>query len=332
MINKPNFDIDYRCVADIFECRTISEIKAAVEAFIAATDKVRGEYNGMLVWGLCQRFEKTFSEWAKQYKSPPKGAAWNAVIVLPEHSPIMFLLSCVPFGGTPNDIIAGLKKFIERCNEFTPPKHDAATLTEIKKVLTYAQKTYRLIDIIAPNEPMKILRFANSHAIYNSQCGFSSDPSRPSTIFSYHPKDNAMCDRLFIFAHELGHALHFALTRDIDILPEGFDEFNKKQGAKPETLKDKQEAFADSAALAILNTKGLRTHFPTEWSKAVSHSHANYIRELCSNALKNSGLLHEPLPLPFSPFDKVLRGINERRTNIITANNTVTAAGHTAKN
>jgi hypothetical protein len=43
------------------------------------------------------------------------------------------------------------------------------------------------------------------------------------------------------------------LTRDTDVLPDGFDEWGKSGGRRLDTLKDRQEAFADAAALAILN-------------------------------------------------------------------------------
>ena len=279
---KSNLNIYYSCVDDIFECRTISEIKTATEKIIAETETMEG----IKVWGLCRQLEARFGEWSKQYSAPLKrrGTAWNAVIVPPEHSPVMLLPSCVPFGGSPIKIIGGLKNFIDRCDEFTSPKSDAITVTEIMKVLTAAQKAYGLIDIIAPDEPMKILCFANSHITHNSQCGIPYDTSRASTIFLFHPKENDTYDRIFVFAHELGHALHMALTRKIDILPDGFDEFNESISTKLYTLKEKQEAFADAVALAILNVKGLRTHFPTQFSKDISPFFARYIRKLTANA------------------------------------------------
>jgi hypothetical protein len=280
MLHKSNSETDYSCIDNIFACRSIGEIKAAAEAFIAETEKVKDEYNGMLVYALCNKLEVKFSEWAKRYSAPPKGAKWNAVIIPPEHSPVMLLPSCVPFGGATNEIIAGLKKFIGRCNEFTPPKYEAITAAEIKKVLTAAQKAYGLIDIIAPSKPLKILCFANSHITHNSQCGISGDPDKPSTIFVCHPKENDTYDKFFIFAHELGHALHIALTGSIEKTPAGFEQFNEKYFKPLNTLKEKQEGFADAAALAILNIRGLGTHFPTPYSKHMSPLFAGYIREL----------------------------------------------------
>jgi len=160
---EPDFNIDYRCVSDIFDCRTIGEIKAAAESFVA----VSGTVEDMNVWILCQRFSNIFAEWSKPYYKDITGSALNAVIIPPEHAPIMLLPSCVPFGKSPNEIIAGLKNFIIRCDEFTPQIYNSITVAEIKKVLSAAQKAYGLIDIIAPKEPIKILLFANSSCWLN---------------------------------------------------------------------------------------------------------------------------------------------------------------------
>ena len=299
-------DIDYQSVDSIFASGSVAEIKTAVTSFLSAADDVRDAYNGMFVHMLCQRLGEAFSEWSMRYSTPAKGSAWNAVIVPPEHSPIMLLQSCVPFGCAPVDVIAGLKKFIGNCDEFTAPVHDAISVPEIKRVLTLAQKSYRIIDVIAPEEPLRILRFDNSHSTHNSQCAIPMS-NKQAVIYLFHPSSVAIHDRVFIFAHELGHTLHLAITHDIDLLPEGFDEFNGTFSPKPETLKDKQEAFADAVAISILNAKGLGTHFPTQFIKEMSFLFARYVRGLCESALQRMGLYSEPLPQPNLPWKAVTR-------------------------
>jgi hypothetical protein len=69
---------------------------------------------------------------------------------------------------------------------------------------------------------------------------------------------------VFIFAHEVGHALHLGLTGDVNRIPERFDAFNESLGIKGMPLHDKQESFADAAAIAILNSDGLREHLPNQ--------------------------------------------------------------------
>ena len=272
---QPDMDMD-KLIDNILASSSISEIKAAVTALVVAA----GNMDDILVWILCQQLAKRFLKWAKPYERPTSGAAWNAVIVPPEHAPVMLLPSCVPFGGSPEEVIDGLEKFTARCDEFTPPVYDAITTAEIKRVLNAAQREFMMLDVIAPTMPMRILRFNNSHVEYNSQCGFPTNPERPSTVFLYHPRENEIYDRVFIFAHELGHALHFSLTRDIEIMPEGFEQFNESIKVQLQTLKEKQEAFADATALALLNVKGLGTHFPTPFSRSLAPSFACYLREL----------------------------------------------------
>jgi len=252
-------DIDVTLVDSVFASRSIGEVKAAVTALAAAAEGM----DGMHVWILCQHLADRFSQWVKPYRKPASGAAWNAVIVPPEHAPVMLLSSYVPLDGPPVDVLSGLKKLTALCDEFTPPIYEAITPAKIRRILNAAQKEYGLLDVLAPNEPLQIFRFNNSHITYNSQCGIPTDRKRPATIFLYHPKENEVYDRVFIFAHELGHALHISLTHDVEIMPEGFEAFNESIGVKLSTDRERQEAFADAAALAILNVKGLRTHFPT---------------------------------------------------------------------
>ena len=91
--------------------------------------------------------------------------------------------------------------------------------------------------------------------------------SRQSYIFVYHPIEDDTYDRVFIFAHELGHALHFALIGDVEVFPDSFEHFNSSFGPTLNTPKEKQEAFVDAAAIAILGSPNsrLKSHLPTDW-------------------------------------------------------------------
>lgn len=269
-------DIDDSLIHSILASRSVGEVQAAVAAFISVAEGM----DGMHLWMHCQCLTAAFSEWAKPYEKPAGDSAWNAVIVPPEHAPVMLLASYVPLGGPPVEVISGLKKFTAICDEFMPPVCDAITPAEIKRVLNAAQREYRLLNVIAPAEPLQIFRFNYSHFMYNSQCGIPANHARPATIFVFHPKENTVHNRIFIFAHELGHALHFSLTHDQNVLPEGFDKFNESVGVKLTALEEKQEAFADAVAMAILHVKGLRTHFPSQFSRDMGPCFAQYIHGL----------------------------------------------------
>jgi hypothetical protein len=282
LVSNIKSHVDGEYVERIIESGSVDEIRTAVEEFIAYAESLEPMYK----WSLCHHLTDTLVKWAKPYDVKPRGSKNNAVVIPPEHAPIMLLFSCAPVNGSPIEIIAGLKKYVERCGEFIPPVYDAVTVAEINRVLNAAQNAYRILDVIAPKDPLYILRFSHSHKQYNSLCDIPDNGAKIATIFAFHPKQNETYNRVFIFAHELGHALHLALTKNIDILPEGFDEFNKTVYANGiDTHKQKQEAFADAAALAILNVKGLRLNFPTEHSKYISPYFARYIKGLTEKAL-----------------------------------------------
>lgn len=296
LIDKSKTELGENRVADIMKCKSFDEIKEAVKAFLTAVEEVRDIFNGVLIYEYCQKLTAALETWAKPYIAAPRSSKVNAVIVPPEDSPLMLLKFSIPINGRPIDITDALNKFITRCDEYVPPICDAITQTEITRVLNAAQKAYRLIDIVAPKEPLKILRFDYSHITYNSQCGLSDNPGCPATVMVYHPKEVETYNRVFIFAHELGHALHQTLTGSVSITPDGFDELNDKFSSKLNSTEDTQERFADAVALSILNIKGLGTHFPTQVSKDISPFFARYLRGLCENTLIKMGTYSEPLP------------------------------------
>ena len=113
----------------------------------------------------------------------------------------------------------------------------------------------------------------------------------------FHPRRVDGHNRVFIFAHELGHALHQALTGDVDATPDGFEEFLKSVSAKKwDKVSEMQEYFADAAAIAILSVKGLGAHFPSRLIKAMSPIFARFLRKLCESALKKSRAHAGPPP------------------------------------
>jgi hypothetical protein len=276
--DKHKYDIDTERVADIFKCRSITDIKTAVQNFLVAVKKVSDVENGMFVWLLCQELERTFSEWAKPYELPEKGVELNTIVVSPEHAPIMMLSMTIPFGDTPTNILKGLEVFIARCEEFSTPIEAAITSDEIDLVLKVADEKFKIISLIAPKAPLNILRLNNSHFVHNSQCGVPSNPEREAVIFAFHPRENSVYDRVFIFAHELGHALHLSLTHDIEILPDKFDDFNDALGIEPTSLSHKPEMFADTVAYAILGDDSLREHLPKEFHPEMSKLFERYVR------------------------------------------------------
>jgi hypothetical protein len=260
-----NTDIEYQAIHNILGCQTAEEIKTAVSAFIAEADKARAERGGKAVRGLCKRLTDTLANWLAIYKTPAFDSPLNVRVVPPVHALALMLSMNVPLGGTQELIIGGLKRFLDRCDEFTAPIEDAVTPDEIEAVLEAAERSFKIISLIAPKAPLCILRMNNSHIIHNSECGVPSNPEHEAVILVFHPREVSVHDRVFIFAHELGHALHLALTHDVNVLPDKFDDFNAALGVTPTSASHKPEMFADAAAYAILGDERLREHLPKEF-------------------------------------------------------------------
>lgn len=118
----------------------------------------------------------------------------------------------------------------------------------------------------------------NSHIVHNSECGVPSNPEHEAVIFVFHPRDVSVYNRVFIFAHELGHALHLSLTHDIDTLPDKFDDFNSALGITPADVSHKPEMFADAVAYALLGDECLQEHLPKEFHKGMLPYFERYVR------------------------------------------------------
>lgn len=73
------------------------------------------------------------------------------------------------------------------------------------------------------------------------------------------------------------HALHLALTSEVDVIPDKFDKFNESLGLPQMKLEEKQECFADAVAIAILSCDELKDHLPVELHNQVLPYFEKYI-------------------------------------------------------
>jgi Zn-dependent peptidase ImmA (M78 family) len=246
-------------VSRIARPQLLGELAVSVTAFL---DYARA--NKRLERQLCEQLSQALIQFSQPYLEPSPGRDMNVVFIPPEAAPVMMIPSCVPIMGDSKSMISGLHRFLERCGEFSKPIEDRVTEAEMESALGAAQEKFGILDIIAHFRPLKIISLDNSHRIRNCECGITDGYSSEAVIFVYHPRDVSVYDRVFIFAHEIGHALHLALTHDIDRIPSRFDEFNEALGIKSLTLQQKQETFADAAAIAILHCDELRNHLPAQ--------------------------------------------------------------------
>ena len=276
--NKAKIKISGEKIADglvdkIAYVKSLDELKAVVRSileFACAYPKYKKRMNGQL-------FEAIIIG-GSQYLYPHPAQDKNVVFIPPDAAPIVMIPAYIQVSPEADIIRDGLKKLLKKLSEFSEPMEDIVTEAEMNAVLDNAQSKFGMMDIIAPEKPLKIVSFNHSHAVYNCECGMSASPgSRESVIFVYHPRDVIPCDRVFIFAHEIGHALHLALTGDVDIIPDKFDEFNEALNVDLDTIYLKQEAFANVAAFAMLNGNGLNKHLPHQFSETMLECYDKYI-------------------------------------------------------
>lgn len=241
---------------------TITEIKENTELFLRYLNENQSRCNI-----LCKALMRSVAEYSAQCMWICTAADARITLVPPHYSPICLMTACIPVNGSAKVITAGLKKFIEKCAEFEEPKTKAISEEEMRFVLNAAQERYGYLDFVSPQRPFKILCFDNSHCLRNSECGIIGEgDDAEAVLFVYSPREiYDLCDNVFIFAHELGHALHLALTKDVNIIPKEYDRFNEALNVKmPEELK--QEGFADAFAFALLGDDRLKEHLPNQFS------------------------------------------------------------------
>jgi len=268
-------------VSKIAKARTLDELRSGVTAFIEFSDA-----NPKLKSQLCDHLVEIIIEASKPYISPLPSQNKNIVFVPPDAAPVVMIPNYVPIVDSEDMMYDGSSRLLAKISEFSDPMEDAATEEEMNAVLDSAQTKFKVIDIVAPSKPLMILSFDNTHAIHNCECGVSDPSVRQSVILVYHPRDVSGCDRVFIFAHEIGHALHFALTGNIDVVPDRFDAFNEALGINFQTIRQKQEAFADVAAFAMLNNSGLKKHLPHQFSDTMLGLYDRYIGYVTGNHMK----------------------------------------------
>lgn len=237
---------------------------------------------------LCREFYNSILQFAWSYDFSSFLSDEKVIMIPPEHSPVLLITRFIKPTRTTADIIEGLREFLSKCEEFSEPKTEAITEAEINLVLDVAQKDYRILNIIASKRPLKILRINNSHCTYDAECGIGGvGENTEGILFIYSPNNMETHDRVFIFAHELGHALHLALTKDIEKMPYRFNEVNEALGLKELTQYQKKEAFADAIAMGILNCSELKEHLPLQYSKEIISFFSKYLLIITSKHLES---------------------------------------------
>jgi len=249
--------IDY--ITNITKSKSLKEVKENAQTFLKFVRNNKKDKE-MICYQLTCILRAFWDENLKKYTDNEI----KTTFIPPEVAPVFMLLTVVPELGSADEIIRGVKAFINRCSEFSEPLSERISETEMKAVLKRAQKL-GILDVITQRKPLKIISLANTHYIHNSECGLTEQADAPSeaVLFVYHPREIDPCDRVFIFAHELGHAVHSSITGDVEIIPAGFEAFNKSLGLQDAFDDDLiKEAFADVVAFSLITSEELKEHLP----------------------------------------------------------------------
>ena len=261
--------IDY--IKKIKESKSIKEVKKNTTAFLKHL-RNNNEKKEFLCYQLTCMLKKFWKESIEKFTDDEM----KTTIIPPDVAPVFLMLTVVPESGSAENIIRGLKEFVKRCSEFSDPESECISEKEIHMVLKRAQNL-GVLDMITQNRALKIISLANTHYIHNSECGIVEKAlSTPEAIiFVYHPHGEIFCDKVFVFSHEIGHGLHLALTGDVEIIPDGFDAFNKSIGVEESFDDDTiKEAFADVVAFALLGKKEYKKYIP-EGNELTDEAFAN---------------------------------------------------------
>lgn len=269
---------------NVVKAQPIDELRRSVIRLVDYMDA-----NKESAASLCARLIQAITEFGRPYMKPRPGQDKNVVFIPCEDAPVVMITTCIPITEDAESVIGGLRRFADRCGEFSEPMEDIVSEAEMDLVLDAAQKKFGVLDIVALFNPLKILSLHNTHRVFDCECGISDGYHREAVIFVYHPRNVSVHDKVYIFAHELGHALHLGLTGDVNRIPERFDVFNESLGIKEMTLHEKQESFADAAAIAILNNDGLREHLPGQLSERLPPYFEKYIKYVTDAHFKKLG-------------------------------------------
>ncbi|GCD09181.1 hypothetical protein [Clostridium tagluense] len=199
---------------------------------------------------------------------------------------IISILGCL--GNNPTikhykETIAVIHQLLSIYNE---PIENSSELVEEKEVINILNMTLAnsSVNIVSKKNPLIILNFNMSSALDSAYYIF------PNTIVNSRNNVNDKSPVSEVFMHEVGHALHIAITNNSSLIPSGFKEMFE------ETFRNswnnllaihKQDVFADCFSIALsYNTKFEDINsFYSSFSKENRKTMYDYFDTLIRNSL-----------------------------------------------
>ncbi|MFI3326977.1 MAG: hypothetical protein R3Y35_12535 [Clostridia bacterium] len=152
---------------------------------------------------------------------------------------------------SPRDKIQSFIDFVEK--NFTFTNNDKVSAEEVESVLLKIEGKYELIRNL---KSLEIMLFNISHNEVNSICNALTnieEASFLSEIYLFRMQDEEIKSPLYVFLHELGHALHFYCTNNSAIIPDSFIRLSNEYLKIPlEQGLEAVEIFADAIAIGLM--------------------------------------------------------------------------------
>jgi hypothetical protein len=147
----------------------------------------------------------------------------------------------------PDTIKLNILNFVDMLERITEPKSIILTKTQVSDLISQAQRI-RAVELINHWHPLFVVIIPKSDKELNS---FYLPYINTIVVTAPDPeRGNAE----YVFLHDVGHALHMALTKNIEEIPQSFlPVFKVAFGTHPSKVnhKDWPDIFADSFTIAV---------------------------------------------------------------------------------
>ena len=176
----------------------------------------------------------------------------------PKTSVIKYLTNYWQSNLSVNESIKILHNIIKRIRtSFMCMEQPPMSAEKTKELFMLVDEKYNFTNHIFEKENVDILRLEATHKEWNSYYSATVIPKREilyDSIMVLSIPFNSITSQEFCFLHELGHLFHTRITKQIEKIPESFDNFLKYILPKSDHISEssKSELFADLFASATL--------------------------------------------------------------------------------
>ncbi|MCL2634181.1 MAG: hypothetical protein FWD34_06695 [Oscillospiraceae bacterium] len=281
-----DYEIIYHSIRDVIASDNIKTLSENVHKLIKLPIRTKGHkdyFSHTLLVSAQNECNRVFGDSMSlfRFNNNEKLKKGKVAYISKQDSAIALFLSYCAWGGDYKTQKEVLIKFLNALNAFIPAVEKRITQKEMREVIRVAQEKLHFMDTIMKGRNLFIASLPFSHEDFNS---FAVNPTyllKSTIVFSLHSKSIDIHDRIFIFAHELGHVFHLAITGSFSVLPEEFHAFNEIIGVGKIEGEEGNEYFADIIATAILHETELSAHLPSDFGDGMCEVFSHFGKAIC---------------------------------------------------